>query len=103
MFTNLNEIGLRCKSRRSSRISRAKAADKPGVPSRDPRIIDAAFADLETTILRRDDPQARTDDDKASPSYQRVVRHLSAQLDLLDDQRGRLAKLLNDLQTSGGG
>lgn len=68
----------------------------------DLKIVDEAFADLETTTLRRDNPAATgaTAAEQSLPTYYGAVQQLASQLRVLDEQRQRLAQLLHDLQTS---
>lgn len=87
-------------ARRAPRVARRVLLPPgPVVTEMDLKIVDAAFADLETTILRCDDPVPRhRTPDKLSP-YQGMVQQLAVQLRTLDEQRAHLATLLRDLQT----
>ena len=83
---------------RSRKDTRTRVRGNPPISSRDLHITDAVFADFAATTLRRDEPAARTTDDSPR-DCSGLVEQLSGQLQALDQQRGRLSKLLNDLQT----
>ncbi|MEX2168796.1 MAG: hypothetical protein WD851_05775 [Pirellulales bacterium] len=94
-----NEAGEIVVNRTAQRAFRASQTATPVVTEMDLKIVDAAFADLETTILRCDNPVAQNPAADEFPAYQGVVQLLASQLRTLDDQRRHLATLLRDLQT----
>jgi hypothetical protein len=97
MLTEPTEV---FRARRTSRATGCKAMTKAVATDPDLRIVDAAFADLETTALRSVNPAGSIETNYKSPSYQALARQLSAQLRSLDEQRQRLVKLLHDLRSS---
>lgn len=81
-------------------VSRDRRPSRVTIGDAKTQIVDAAFADLETTALRSESPAGPITAGTTLPSWHSLTRQLSAQLRLLDDQRQRLAKLLRDLQSS---
>lgn len=63
------------------------------------QITDAAFADLDATTLRLDKPlPVESRPLKVQPDHD-LLHQLAGQLKSLDQQRERLTRLLNELQT----
>ena len=100
MRNEAGEIFVNGTAERTRRAARAPQMTPPIATPIDLKSVDAAFADLETTILRCDNPVAQNPAADEFPAYQGVVQQLASQVRTLDDQRRHLAALLRDLQTS---
>ena len=105
MLMEPTEVCCSRKERKMPITTRRERTVNTVVTDVDLKIVDEAFADLETTTLRRDNPAAAAAAsamavEQSSPTYHGAVQQLASQLRVLDEQRQRLAQLLHDLQTS---
>jgi hypothetical protein len=63
------------------------------------RIVDEAFADLETITLRRDNPSGTSSENSLTLPYEGIVQEFASQLQALEKQHQHLTQLLNELQS----